>query len=167
MPEVSVSDKRVDDQAEESRAMLGQAQSILQEHLTRLGLKRSSQRDTILRVFLESHDHLSTEALHTLVKKRDAAIGYTTVYRTLKLLTQCGLAAAVEFHDGVARYEHRLNRRSHHHMICTVCGDSVEFFSPEIEEVERRIGKQFNYTTTQHSFQIYGICGACQAKSEA
>ncbi len=112
--------------------MVAEAQRILHEHIAQLGLKRSSQRDTILSVFLNTRDHLSIEELHTLIKKQDPTIGYTTVYRAFKLFTQCGLAAEVEFHDGVARYEFRLNRRNHHHMICTACGDSVEFFSPEI-----------------------------------
>jgi Fur family ferric uptake transcriptional regulator len=157
-------EKRVDDRPDAPRNMLTEAQHILQDRLIQLGLKRSSQRDTILRVFLKVRDHLSIEELHTLIKKQDAAIGYTTVYRTLKLFVQCGLAAEVEFHDGVARYEHCLNRRSHHHMICTVCGDSVEFFSREIDEIERSIGKRFHYVTTRHSFQIYGTCEACQRK---
>ena len=158
-------EKRVDDQPSPSHDMLAEAQHILHEHLTQLGLKRSSQRDTILRAFLEARNHLSTEELHALTKNQDPAIGYTTVYRTLKLFVQCGLAAEVEFHDGVARYEQRLNRRSHHHMICTQCGDSVEFFSPEIEELEHRIGEKFNYVTSQHSFEIYGTCEACQKQS--
>jgi Fur family transcriptional regulator, ferric uptake regulator len=157
-------EKRVDDRPDAPRNMLAEAQHILQDRLIQLGLKRSSQRDKILRVFLKVRDHLSTEELHALIKKQDAAIGYTTVYRTLKLFVQCGLATEVEFHDGVVRYEHSLNRRSHHHMICTQCGDSVEFFSPEIEELEHRIGKKFHYLTTQHSFQIYGTCEACQRK---
>ncbi len=157
-------EKRVDDQSNVSPDMLAEAEHILREQLTRLGLKRSSQRDTILRIFLGTRDHLSTEELHSLIKKQDAEIGYTTVYRALKLFTQCGLAAEVEFHDGVARYEHRLNRRNHHHMVCTICGDSVEFFAPEIEEIEHRIGKKFKYVTTQHSFQIYGTCETCRGK---
>jgi Fur family ferric uptake transcriptional regulator len=140
------------------------AQRVLNDHLSQLRLKRSSQRDTILRVFLATRDHLTTEELHDLVKKQEPTIGYTTVYRALKLFIQCGLAAEVEFRDGVARFEHHMNRRNHHHMICTACGDSVEFFSPEIEEIERRIGKKFHYVTTQHSFQIYGTCEACRKK---
>jgi Fur family transcriptional regulator, ferric uptake regulator len=160
-------EKRVDDGENGVSVTLDAAKQILRAHLARLGLKHSAQRDTILRVFLATHDHLSTEDLHRLVRRHDPAIGYTTVYRTLKLFTQCGLATAVEFHDGIARYEHGLNRRSHHHMVCTVCGDSAEFFSPEVEEVERRVAREFHYTATRHSFQIYGVCEACQNKLAA
>jgi len=156
--------KRIDEDAKPSEQAFEEAKQMLRSHLIRLGLKQSSQRDTILRVFVATHDHLSTEELHQLVKVQDASIGYTTVYRTLKLFAECGLAAEVEFHDGVTRYEHSLNRRNHHHMVCTVCGESVEFFSAEIEAVEQAIGREYGYATTRHSFQIYGTCKACQMR---
>jgi Fur family ferric uptake transcriptional regulator len=157
-------EKRVDVQSNGSLEKIDEAKQILREHLVRLGLKHSSQRDTILRIFMATPEHLSTEELHDLVKKHDATIGYTTVYRTLKLFAQCGLAVEIEFHDGVARYEHGLHRRTHHHMICSACGDSIEFFAPEIEEVEHRIGAEFHFATSRHNFQIYGTCAACQEK---
>lgn len=156
--------KRVDDLSSISREMVREAEEIFHSHLKRVGLKHTEQRDTILRTFLETRDHLSTDELHRLVKKKDAKIGFTTVYRTLKLFTECGLASEVAFHDGVARYEHQYNRRNHHHMVCTDCGSSVEFFSPEIEKIEQEIGRKHHYTTTRHTFQVYGICDTCRKK---
>ena len=157
--------KRVDDQPSISPEMVREAQEIFHRHLRRVGLKHTEQRDTILRAFLDTREHLSTDELYQLVKKRDAKIGYTTVYRTLKLLAECGLASEVAFHDGVARFEHQYNRRSHHHMVCTECGSSVEFFSPEVEQLEREIGRKHQYLTTRHTFQIYGLCEECQKKN--
>jgi Fur family transcriptional regulator, ferric uptake regulator len=157
--------KRIDDHASISRESLRDAQDLFNTHLKKVGLKHTGQRDTILRAFLETREHLSTDELHRLVKKRDAKIGYTTVYRTLKLLSECGLASEVAFHDGIARYEHQHNRRSHHHMVCTDCGSSVEFFSPEVDKLEQEIGRKFHYETRRHTFQIYGMCEECRKKS--
>ncbi len=159
--------KRIDDQPTISRQMVREAQEILHRHLKDVGLKQTAQRDTILRTFLETRDHLSTDELHRLVQKKDSGIGYTTVYRTLKLLAECGLASEVAFHDGIARYEHQYNRRSHHHMVCTGCGSSVEFFSQEVGQLEREIGRKYNYLTTRHTFQIYGLCEDCQKKKSS
>src|ERR1700685_606612 len=156
--------KRIDDQPSISREMVREAQGILHQHLKRVGLKQTAQRDTILRTFLEPRDHLSTDELHRLVQKKDARSGFTTVYRTLKLLAECGLASEVAFNDGIARYEHQYQRRNHHHMVCTDCGSSVEFFSADIERIEREIGRKHKYLTTRHSFQIYGMCEKCQKK---
>ena len=156
---------RIDDQPSISRESLREAEEIFLRHLKRVGLKQTEQRNTILRTFLETREHLSTDELYRLVKKKDARIGYTTVYRTLKLLAGCGLASEVAFHDGIARFEHQYNRRSHHHMVCTECGASVEFFSPEVREIEQEIGRKYRFATTRHTFQIYGVCEECRKKN--
>ncbi len=153
---------RIDDQPSISRESVREAEAIFHQHLRRVGLKQTGQRNTILRTFLETREHLSTDELHRLVKRKDAGIGFTTVYRTLKLLAGCGLASEVAFHDGIARYEHQYNRRSHHHMVCTECGASVEFFSPEVGEIEQEIGRKHQYLTARHTFQIYGVCADCR-----
>ena len=156
--------KRIDDLGSISREQVQEAQDIFYKHLKKVGLKHTDQRDTILRTFLETRDHLSTDELHRLVKRKDPKIGFTTVYRTLKLLAEAGLASEVAFHDGVARFEHQYNRRNHHHMVCTECGGSVEFFSPEIGRIEQEIGRKHHYLTTRHTFQIYGVCEECRKK---
>jgi Fur family transcriptional regulator, ferric uptake regulator len=158
--------KRIDDQPTLSRQMVREAQDILYRHLKRVGLKQTAQRDAILRTFLETRDHLSIDELHRLVQRQDSGIGYTTVYRTLKLLAECGLASEVAFHDGIARYEHQYNRRSHHHMVCTECGASVEFFSEQVGAIEREIGHKHRYVTTRHTFQIYGVCEECRDRKK-
>jgi len=159
--------KRIDDQPKISREMMREAEEILLRHLKLVGLKRTGQRETILRTFLETHEHLSTDEMYQRVRKRDSKIGFTTVYRTLKLLTECGLASEVDFHDGIARYEHQYHRRNHHHMVCTECGGSVEFFSPEVDKLEEEIGRKHRYTTTRHTFQIYGVCEDCRKREGA
>ncbi len=159
--------KRVDDRPSISRESMREAEDIFHRHLKKVGLKHTEQRDTILRTFLDTREHLSTDELFRLVKKKDPGIGITTVYRTLKLLAECGLASEVSFHDGVSRYEHQYNRRSHHHMVCTECGGSVEFFSPEVEELAREIGRKHRYATSRHTFQVYGVCEDCRKRASS
>jgi len=158
--------KRIDDQPTISRENIREAEGIFLRHLRRVGLKQTEQRNAILRTFLETREHLSIDELHRLVKKTDPRIGFTTVYRTLKLLAGCGLASEVAFHDGIARYEHQYNRRSHHHMVCTECGASVEFFSEQVGAIEREIGHKHRYVTTRHTFQIYGVCEECRDRKK-
>jgi Fur family ferric uptake transcriptional regulator len=79
---------------------------IFQEHLKKAGLKRTTQRDLILDVFLDTEGHVSSEDLYSIIKAKDPSVGFTTVYRTLKLLKECGLARELEFHDGRMLYEH-------------------------------------------------------------
>src|SRR5213076_2505528 len=80
--------RRIDDHAPPTREAMREAQDIFFKHLKRVGLKHTEQRDTILRTFLETRDHLSTDELFRLVRKKDPKIGFTTIYRTLKLLAR-------------------------------------------------------------------------------
>ena len=64
--------KRIDDQPSLSRQMVREAEDILHRHLKGVGLKQTAQRDTILRTFLETRDHLSTCLLYTSPSPRDA-----------------------------------------------------------------------------------------------
>ena len=77
------------------------------EHLRSQRLKSTEQRDTIVKAFLNSQRHISVEELYNEVRRLHPHIGYATVYRTMKLLTECGLTV-----DDVDLYiPHQANKR--------------------------------------------------------
>ena len=137
---------------------------IFLEHIQKAGLRRTSQRDLILEIFLKTEEHLSSEDLYWLVQKKDPSVGHTTVYRTLKLLTEAGLAREVRFGDGKTYYEHHYNHEHHDHLICIECGKIIEFFSPEIEEMQDQMAEKYGFRLTNHSLRMWGICGDCQKR---
>jgi Fur family ferric uptake transcriptional regulator len=138
---------------------------ILLEHLQRAGLRRTSQRDLILETFLRTEEHLTSEDLYRLVQREDPTVGHTTVYRTLKLLTEAGLAREVRFGDNKTYYEHHYNHQHHDHMICTGCGKVIEFFSAEIEALQDQMADNFGFRPTHHSLRLWGVCSECQVKA--
>lgn len=135
------------------------------EHIKKTGLRRTSQRDLILEIFLRTEEHLTSEDLYWLVQKEDPTVGHTTVYRTLKLLTEAGLAREVRFGDGKTYYEHHYNHEHHDHMICTECGKVIEFFSAEIEALQDAMAEKYAFKPTHHSLRILGLCEQCRKKS--
>lgn len=135
---------------------------IFLEHIQKAGLRKTAQRDLILEVFLRTEEHLSSEDLYWLVQKDDPTVGHTTVYRTLKLLTEAGLAREVRLGDGRTYYEHHHDHEHHDHMICTECGKVIEFFSPELEEMQDKMAEKYNFRPTHHSLRILGLCEDCQ-----
>ncbi len=137
---------------------------VFSEHIQKAGLRNTAQRELILDIFLRTEEHLSSEDLYWLVHKEDSSVGHTTVYRTLKLLTDAGLAREVRFGDGKSYYEHHYNHEHHDHMICTECGKVVEFFSPEIESLQETVAAEYGFRLTHHSMRILGLCGICQKK---
>ena len=141
-------------------------QEIFHRHIQKAGLKRTAQRDLILDVFLRTEEHLSSEDLYRLVQQKDPAIGQTTVYRTLKLLTDAGLAREVRFGDGRTRYEHNYKHPHHDHLICTQCGKTIEFFSADMEALQEQIAAKHKFELTHHTMRMFGYCPACR-KSRA
>jgi len=139
---------------------------IFLEHIQKAGLRKTAQRDLILEIFLKTEEHLSSEDLYWLVQKQDPTVGHTTVYRTLKLLTEAGLAREVRFGDGKSYYEHHYNHEHHDHMICTECGKVIEFFSPELEALQDAMAEKFEFKLTHHSLRILGVCSDCQKREK-
>lgn len=141
---------------------------IFLEHIQKAGLRRTGQRDLIMDIFLRTEDHLTSEDLYWLVQKQDPTVGHTTVYRTLKLLTEAGLAREVRFGDNKTYYEHHYNHQHHDHMICTECGLVIEFFSADIEDLQDQMADKFGFRPTHHSLRLWGVCSECQKlKSES
>jgi Fur family ferric uptake transcriptional regulator len=135
---------------------------IFFEHLRRAGFKKTTQRELILEVFLRTEGHLSAEDLYNIVKVDDPTVGFTTVYRTLKLLVECGLAREERLSDTHTRYEHLYNHQHHDHMICMDCGVSIEFFNDDIEALQDSASEQLGFKVLDHKLQIYGLCSACR-----
>jgi Fur family ferric uptake transcriptional regulator len=134
-----------------------------EQALRERGLKSTSQRDDIARVFFAAESHLSIEELYGAVRKVNPRVGYATVYRTLKLLKECGLAAERHFDDGGARYEAVEDEaHAHDHIICERCGKIVEFTSQELDKLEERIGRFLGFVLSRHRMELYGICADCR-----
>ena len=104
------------------RLPMTEEKEIFHRHIQRAGLKRTAQRDMILDVFLRTEKHLSSEDLYRLVKEDDPNVGHTTVYRTLKLLVEAGLARGCASATA-ARATRHLHTRPHDHHICTSAAD--------------------------------------------
>ena len=135
----------------------------LAAYLAGQGLKSTKQRNRILEALLASRGHLSADELYLLVRKADPGIGYATVYRTLKLLTDAGLAHERRFADGVTRFERTAAERHHDHLICTSCGKIIEFENQQIENLQRDVAKVNQFAVQSHKLELYGLCAACQA----
>jgi Fur family ferric uptake transcriptional regulator len=135
---------------------------VLNEHLARRHLKKTQQRETILKVFLQAKKHLTVEDLHALVKDLDPSIGLTTVYRTIKIFCECNLARANHFEEGRVRYEQQYKTAHHDHMICLGCGETIEFVNQQIEKLQEKVAHRYGFQMTNHRMEIFGYCPACR-----
>ena len=126
--------------------------------LTGRGLKYTRQREAIVEVFFESGEHLSLEEVLELAKARQPTVGYATVYRTMKILAESGLADEHKFDEGHSRYEPAVEGEHHDHLICTTCGKILEFEDDRIERYQQEVAAAHGMRVVSHRHEIYAEC---------
>ncbi len=135
---------------------------IFEDFIRSKGLRHTGQRMEILENFLRSERHLTADELYRMVTKKNPSIGYATIYRTIKLLCECGLCKELKLEDGVTRYEHLYGHEHHDHLICISCGKFVEVIDPGIERIQEDLAEEKGFILKRHRLEMYGICKRCR-----
>ena len=138
------------------------ARERLARFMNEQGKKNTRQRDVIVDVFLESDSHLTLQELQDRVQSRVHRVGTATVYRTMKLLVDAGVAVERHFGSSQARYELAEFGTHHDHLICASCQVIIEFEDPVIEERQDQIAERHGFTVLRHRHEIYGLCVDCR-----
>jgi len=139
----------------------------LGEYIAEHGLKHSRQRERIAETFLAMGGHVSVEELVARVRRLDPHISVATVYRTMKLLADSGLAIPRQFGGGQTRYEAAAGRPHHDHLICMTCGEIVEFANERIESLQELVARRHGFEVESHKLELYGRCARCRREQEA
>ncbi len=142
-------------------------QAIIERFMKEKGLKSTRQRHLILETFFQLDGHFSVEQLWARVREHDRRVSVATVYRTMKLLGESGLAHAQNFGDGQTRYEPAVGREHHDHLICTRCGTIIEFENDRIEQLQDLVAKKHGFRVNSHKMELYGLCRNCQKAVDA
>lgn len=138
----------------------------LHVYMEKKGLRSTAQRRLIIETFFGGSSHMTIEDLLAQVRVQEPSIGYATVYRTLKLLAECGVASERHFGDGPSRYELADEASTHHdHLICTSCRRIIEFEEPRIEVIQDEIAAKYDFEVHSHKHEMYGICGSCRSRA--
>src|SRR3954462_16037660 len=131
-----MTDNRQDFRPDDTGELKERWRAYVQHHR----LNVTAQREAIVEMFLRTRDHVSIDELLGKVRKRQPRVGYATVYRTLKLLVDSGLAVERQFGDGQARFE--VVGDHHDPLICVNCGLILEFEDDDIERLQDRIAQR-------------------------
>lgn len=125
-------------------------------------LKDSAKRYEVLQTFLKTEGHINTQGLFDIMRRQGKRVGYSTVWRTLKLLVRAGLAREVRLGDKETRFEHLYAHPHHDHLVCLHCGKTAEFLEPKIEDLQDRVAHRHRFRAERHSLIIYGLCRDCR-----
>lgn len=128
-----------------------------------LNLKVTGQRMAILKALHDGRRHVTAQELFEKISQSHPDIGFATVYRFLRTLTEGSFVTEVRMGGLPARYE--LTPKGHHdHLTCVKCSKICEFENKAIEALQEKVAHQFGFKLTHHVLELYGVCPACQAK---
>jgi Fe2+ or Zn2+ uptake regulation protein len=126
------------------------------------GMRVTSQRLLIARAIRDHGGHLSSEQLYAIVAPALPGVSQQTVYSTLALLSDLGVARRVAVPGATTRFEARLDE--HHHMVCERCGT--------LEDLDARVpvaraldaSRAAGFSPRSASVTVLGLCAACAAR---
>ena len=137
----------------------------MREFLRTKGFKMTQQRELIFRSFFELGEHISVDELYEKVRKLDRSVGYSTVWRNLKLICKVGLAQEVNLGDGVTRYD-RVTRAPHGHLYCMRCKKLTEINITHVIEPLQSISRQSKFVPEEYKIEVQGYCDSCQKEKD-
>ncbi|MBC8180775.1 transcriptional repressor [candidate division KSB1 bacterium] len=142
--------------------MVAQIKKQYLNYLKTNNLKSSKRRDFIFDFILQKKGHFTIDDLYQKLLVIDPDIGIATIYRTIRLLVDCGILTEHTFGEKKGYFELANSHLSHHgHLICIKCGKIIEFDNELIENYQEVLKKKYNFKIQSYKFEVYGICREC------
>jgi len=130
--------------------------------LSQSGYRISKPRLVVMEILAQAKIPMTPLAIFKQSQKAGRKIGLVSVYRALELLTRLGLVCLVYANDGSQGYT-VTSEGHHHHIICRVCEQAIEFSGVnDLEELILRVQQETGYTVSDHFLQLFGVCPNCQ-----
>lgn len=122
--------------------------------------RRTRQRAAVEEILADQHDFRTAQQIHDDLRHHGERIGLTTVYRTLQLMNDVGDLDAIRTNEGETAYR-RCSTGHHHHLVCRVCGRTVEVSGPAVERWANAVAEQYGFREISHDLEIFGTCDTC------
>jgi Fur family transcriptional regulator, ferric uptake regulator len=122
--------------------------------------RKTRQRAAVEEILSDRHDFRTAQQIHDDLRHQGARIGLATVYRTLQLMTEVDELDAIRTNDGETAYR-RCSTGHHHHLVCRMCGRTVEVSGPAVERWASAVAAQHGFREISHDLEIFGTCNTC------
>ena len=150
-----------DPRHEIARQTTAMHKAVFLDFLASKRLKLTRQRQAVVDLIFSDSGHFEAEALVERLKQGRTRVSRATVYRTLELLRECQLVEKLDFGTPRSFYEHVPPGEHHDHLICTRCGNVIEFHNDRLEALQSEICGNFGFQDSYHSLRIFGLCSKC------
>ena len=134
-----------------SKNIILKIKKVLQEE----GFRLTKQRKAVWDELEKSNDHYDADSIYENIKSKKISVSRATVYRTLDVLSKNKFIRKLDVGDGRIRYEAKISKDHHDHMICLETGKIIEFFNEDLEKLQDEIAKKYGYKVVRHSHQLF------------
>jgi Fur family ferric uptake transcriptional regulator len=126
--------------------------------------QRSTRQRRAVQALLErTQTFRSAQDIYAELREQGNPIGLATVYRALQLMVDDGEVDVLRrSQDGESAYR-RCRTGHHHHLVCRVCGRTVEVEDRAVEAWAREVAAEHGFTDVHHVVEVFGTCAACRA----
>jgi len=121
----------------------------------------TSRREAVRRVLVRSESFRSAQDVYADMRAEGAKIGLTTVYRALQALSEAAEIDVLHTGDGETVYRACRTETHHHHLVCRVCGRTVEVAGPAVERWAEAVARVYGFTEVTHTVEVFGTCPDC------
>lgn len=133
------------------------------EFLREGNYRMTAERFEVLSCVMRYDEHFDAEGLYLRLRAEGSKVSRATVYKTLALLHECGLVSRFLFAPGdFAQYEKTIDRPRHDHMVCSKCGQIIEFPNGAVRYLVKQICQHHDFEENYHTLQIFGVCSDCR-----
>lgn len=139
---------------------LQQVQDQALNELRRRGLRLTPQREAIYCYLRSTVSHPRAEDVYSSVRSEHPSLSLATVYNTLNLLVNQGLAIRLAYGESTARYD--ANVSDHAHVVCEHCGSVADVHPASGADIQAAVAAASGYRIRSHRLMFYGVCGPCQ-----
>ena len=129
--------------------------SRIKKVLQKEGFRFTKQRKAVWKELENSDDHHDADKIYENIKSKDISVSRATVYRTLDVLAKNKFIRKLDVGDGRIRYEAKISKDHHDHMICLETGKIIEFFDEDLENLQDKIAKEHAYKVIRHTHQLF------------
>jgi Fe2+ or Zn2+ uptake regulation protein len=123
------------------------------------GQRVTSQRIVILRELRRRGRHATAEEIQRAVREDLPGTSTPTVYATLDLLVELGLARKIDAGIGMALYDPRT--APHQHMVCRRCGRIDDLDADLDARPVLKAARAAGFHADRAQLTISGLCASC------
>ena len=119
------------------------------------GGRITTARRLVIGVLLDTHEHLSAEAITDIIRTEHPEVHLTTVYRTLESLAAIGIVAHTHLGHGAAVYH---LGEIHQHLACEVCGVLRDVPVSVLDDLRATLERDHGFMLHVGHFALLGRC---------